>query len=68
MSPTSFLIVKHNAVAGQQAPPRDLRPGQAAPPTNREVELQKAIDAGTATKLEDYADLAEDAGTARRAR
>ncbi len=59
MSPTSFLIVKHNAVAGQQAPPRDLRPGQAAPPTNREVELQKAIDAGTVTKLEDYADLAK---------
>ena len=59
MSPTSFLIVKHNAAAGQQAPPRDLRPGQAAPPTNREVELQKAIDAGTVTKLEDYADLAK---------
>jgi len=59
MSPTTFLIVKHNAVAGQQAPPRDLRPGQAAPPTNREVELQKAIDAGTALTVEAFLDLAK---------
>ena len=66
MSPTSFLIVKHNAVAGQQAPPRDLRPGQAAPPTNREVELQKAIDAGTAANRRSLSRSREDAGTARR--
>ncbi len=42
----------------RQAPPRDLKPGQAAPPTNREIELQKAVDAGTVKTVEEYVVLA----------
>jgi TonB family protein len=58
MSSTSFMILKPNGQGARQAPPRDLKPGQAAPPTNREVDLQKVVDAGTVNTVEPYIELA----------
>ena len=43
--------------AGQQAPPRDRRPGEAGPETARERELKQLIETGTA-KPEQYFELA----------